>query len=325
MRLVKAHKYGVPEVLQVVEQAEPQLGPGQVMIKVMASGIGFGETFARRGKYPSSFPLPFEPGWEVGGQIIHVGEGVDPSLVGLLVLASNSGGRGYADLFVVNADAVLPVPAKVSIEQATAAFLSGQVAFGVLSAVRVQPGETVLITAAAGAIGSLLLQLAKAAGAGAVIGAARGKEKGVVLSQLGADATIDYSEDNWVERVREITGGKGADVVIDSVGGAIGRGALDATANVHGRLGIFGISSGAGITIETLNLARRGITVVGALGIMMAAPEQEKHAWSREVLSCVAAGRLRAVIGQTYPLEQAAEAHAALEERRTIGKVLLLP
>ena len=324
MRIVRVRQFGAPEVLKIEEQEEPQAGPGQVVIAVEAAGVGFGDTLIRSGKY--AYPLPFVPGWEVGGHIIRAGQDVDQSLVGQSVLVSNTtNGGGYTEQIAVDAASVVRIPAGLSVEQAVGVFLAGQMAFGALKTVHVAPGESVLITAAAGGIGSLLIQLAKAAGAGTVIGAARGQEKLTTISRLGADAAIDYSESNWVEQVREITAGKGADVVLDSVGGAIGNQALEATANGHGRIGVYGISSGSGITIETLSLARRGITVIGSLGIVMSISERETRANIEAALAEAAAGRLTAIIGQTYPLQHAAQAHTAIEERRTTGKVLLIP
>ncbi|MBO0793789.1 MAG: zinc-binding dehydrogenase [Ktedonobacteraceae bacterium] len=323
MHIVQARQFGPPEVLQIEKTEEPQAGPGQVIIDVKAAGVGFGDTLIRSGKYP--FPLPFVPGWEVGGLITKVGPGGDRSLIGRPVVARLTSGGGYAQQVAVDAAAFLHIPPGLSIEQAIGVYLAGQTAASLLKTVPIIGGEVVLITAAAGSVGSLLVQLAKAAGAGTVIGAARGKEKLNAVSRLGADIAIDYGEDGWVEQVREVTGGKGADVVIDSVGGAIGQQALELTASGHGRLAMFGASSGSGITIETLTLARRGVTVIGALGMMLAMTEQQTRANAEFVLAEAAAGRLTAVIGQTYPLERAAEAHTALEARQTIGKVLLIP
>lgn len=323
MRIVQARQFGPPDVLQVEEAEEPQAGPGQVIIDVKAAGVGFGDTLIRSGKYP--FPLPFVPGWEVGGRIARVGPDGDRSLIGQPVVARLTSGGGYAERVAVDAATLFRIPTGLSIEQAVGVFLAGQTAVSLHKVIRITAGEVVLITAAAGSVGSLLVQLAKAAGAGTVIGAARGKGKLDEISRLGADIAIDYSEEDWVEQVREVTGGKGADVVIDSVGGNIGQQALEVTANGHGRLAVFGVSSGSAITIETLGLARRGITVIGALGIMLAMSEQEMRANAEFALAEAAAGRLVAMIGQTYPLERAVEAHAALESRQTIGKVLLIP
>lgn len=323
MRMIRAQQFGPPDVLTVEEQAEPQAGPGQVIIAVETAGVGFGDTLIRSGKYP--FPLPFAPGWEVGGRVASVGPDGDQSLIGQRVLARLMAGGGYAERVAVDVAALVSVPAGLSIEQAVGVFLAGQTAVSLLKTAPLEPGESVLITAAAGSVSSLLVQLAKAAGAGIVIGAARGKQKLEVVARLGADVAVDYSEDGWVEQVRAATGGNGADLVIDSVGGTIGQQALEVAANGHGRLAIFGTSSGGGIAIETRPLAQRGITVIGALGKMLAMTPQEQRTNAEFALAEAAAGRLSAVIGQTYPLEQAAAAHAALEARQTIGKVLLIP
>jgi NADPH2:quinone reductase len=323
VRIVQAHQFGPPEVLQVEEGEEPQAGPGQVVIEVLAAGAAFGNTVLRSGKAP--LPLPHVPGWEVGGRITRIGPGGDQTLVGKLVVAATRNNvGGYAEQVAVDTANLFPLPTGLSVEQAVGVFSAGQTAVSVLGTARIEPGASVLIMAAAGSTGSLLVQLAKAAGAGTVMGAARGKEKLEVVARLGADVTIDYQLPGWGEQVRKATGNNGADVVLDSVGGAVGRQALEVTANGHGRLVVFGSSSGSGMTIETEQLSRRGITVIGALGMMLAMTEQEMRA-SAEFALAEAAGRLVAVIGQTYPLERAAEAHAALEARQTIGKVLLIP
>lgn len=324
MRIIQVRQFGPPEVLKVEEGEEPQAGPGQVVIKVSVAGVGFGDTIIRAGKYP--FPIPFIPGSEVGGQIIQVGPDGDQALEGKLVVAhTNNFSGGYAEQVAVDAANVFPIPAGLSVEQALGVFRAGQTATGLLKAMNVKAGESVLITAAAGSIGTMLVQLAKAAGAGTVIGAARGKEKLAMVSRLGADVAIDYSEDNWVEQVREATGGQGADVALDAIGGTIGRQTFEALANGRGRLGTYGYSSGAFAQIDSTQLGRRGLTVTGPLGIMFTRPEQEQRSYAISALEEAAAGRLTPVIGQTYPLERAADAHAALEGRQTIGNVLLIP
>jgi NADPH2:quinone reductase len=234
-------------------------------------------------------------------------------------------GGGYGERVVADMTNVFTLPKELSVEQALGVFLAAGTAIRILKTAQVEPGEAVLITAAAGNTGSQLVQLAKATGAGLVIGAARGKEKLAAVSQLGADVTIDYSEDDWVEQVRNVTGGKGADVVIDAVGGTIGHQAFEVTANGHGRLVVYGSSSGTEATIGMHELAMRGITVIGALGIAMTRTEQETRADIEAALHEAAIGRLVAIIGQTYPLERAADAHAAIEARQVIGKVLLIP
>lgn len=324
MRIIHVRQFGAPEVLKIEEREEPQAGPGQVVIKVSVAGVGFGDTIIRAGKYP--FPLPFIPGLEVGGRVIQVGPDGDQSLEGKLVVAhTNNFSGGYAEQVAVDVINTFPIPTELSVEQAMGVFRAGLTATGLLKAMNVKAGESVLITAAAGSIGTMLVQLAKAAGAKTVIGAARGKEKLAMVSRLGADAAIDYSEDNWVEQVRDATGGQGADVVLDAIGGTIGRQAFEALANGRGRLGIYGHSSDSWIAIGIEEIARRGLTVTGPLGMILARPEQEQRSYAIFALTEAAAGRLAPIIGQAYPLERAAEAHAALEARQTVGNVLLIP
>lgn len=324
MRIVQVREFGSPEVLKVAEAEEPQAGPGQVVIKVEAAGVAFGQVLLRSGRYPR--PLPFVPGWEVGGRVIQVGPDVDPALAGQSVVANTPEFfGGYAEQVVVNSAHLFRVPPQLSLEQATRVFFAGQTAVSILKTVSIRPDDAVLVTAAAGATGSLVLQLAKTAGARTVIGAARGQDKLAAIRQLGADAAIDYSEDNWGEQVRQVTDGKGASVVIDNVGGRIARQAFEATANGHGHLVVFGASSGEGVALDTQEIARRGITVIGALGIALTLTEQETRACAEHALSEAAAGRLLPIAGPTYPLAQASAAHAALEARQIIGKALLIP
>ncbi|WP_165423350.1 zinc-binding dehydrogenase [Ktedonosporobacter rubrisoli] len=322
MRIVQAHQFGPPEVLQVVEKEDPHAEPDQVVIEVQIAGVAFGDTIVRKGLYPT--PLPFEPGREVGGRITHVGRDGDQSLIGKLAVANINAG-GYAERVAASRRNIFLIPPALSVEQAVSVFRAGQTALALLEAMHIQPGDTVLILAAAGSIGSLMIQLVKRAGISMVIGAARGKEKLAMVSRLRADVAIDYSENDWAEQVRTVTGGKGADVVLDAVGGTIGRQAFETLAPGRGRIGIYGFASGTWTQIETRELARRGLTVIGPLGIALTRTEQEWRAFAESALAEAAAGRLVPVIGQTYPLEQAALAHAALEARQTTGNVLLIP
>jgi NADPH2:quinone reductase len=324
MRIVQVHQFGPPEVLKAEEKEEPQAGPGQVVIEVQVAGICFGDTIIRSGKYP--LPLPWVPGLEVAGRVKEVGPDGDQSLIGKLVIArTKNNGGGYAEQAVVDVTDVFHIPTGLSIEQAVGVFLSGRTAIGLMKAVNVTPGDVVLITAAAGSLGSQLVQQARSAGAGTVIGAAYGKKKLDVITQLGADIAIDYSEDDWVEQVRKATDGKCADLVLDGVGGTIGHQAFEATAKGSGRLGVYGCSSGAWTQIETRELAARGITVFAPLTIAFAKPPQEVRVDAETALAEAAAGQLTAIIGPTYPLVRAADAHVAIEARQTTGKVLLIP
>jgi NADPH2:quinone reductase len=323
MRVVRVRQFGAPEVLSVEESEEPQAGPGQVVIAVEVAGVSFGDTSIRAGKFP--FPLPFVPGWEVGGRITQVGPDGDQSFIGERVVALVKTGGGYAERVVVDLATVCPVPQTLPIEQAIGVFVAGGTALYLVKIAHIEPGETVLVTAAAGNVGSQLIQLAKTAGAGLVIAAAGSQEKLAVATRLGADVGINYREENWTEQVRAATGGKGADVIFDAVGGTIGQQAFAVTTQGRGRLVIYGSSSGTEAMVGMHTLSQRGVTLIGALGIAMLRTQQEIIADARNALQEAVAERLLAAIGPKYPLERAAEAHAAIEARQNIGKALLIP
>jgi NADPH2:quinone reductase len=324
MKVVQVRRTGAPEVMNVEEAAEPQPGPGEVVIAVALAGVLYGDVLLRSGAYP--WPLPYVPGLEVGGRVVALGPEVDPALLDTQVVAATAGNvGGYAERAIARAAEVFPVPRGLELGHAVATCLPGAVSVGLLSAMRVTAGESVLVTAAAGRIGSLVVQLARAAGAHPVIGAAGGPAKAAAVRQSGADVAVDYLEQDWVEQVRSATGGRGADVVLDAVGGAIGGQALDAAADAGGRVGIYGFSSGAWTALDTATLARRGLTVTGPLGITFAKPAAQQRADSEQALATAAAGDLVPRIHAVYPLEKVAEAHAELADRRSIGAILLAP
>ena len=323
MRVIRVRECGPPEVLRVEEAERPVPSPGQVLVAVEVAGVVYGDTIVRAGRFP--FPIPYVPGLEVGGRVIAAGPDVGSSLVGRRVVATTPGRTGgYAELALAEAASVYGVPDGLPLDRAVAVFQAGAVAAGVLAAMRVRAGDTVLVTAAAGRVGSLLVQLAKAAGA-RVIGAAGGEEKAAAASAFGADVAVDYRQAGWVARVRAATGGRGASVVLDAVGGTIGGQAIEAAADGAGRIGLYGLASGSWTTIGTPELSRRGLTVTGALGVALASPAAEQRAQAEQALAAAATGRLVPRIHAAHPLEQAARAHADLEGRATIGALVLVP
>jgi NADPH2:quinone reductase len=323
MRVVRVREFGPPQVLRIEEAEAPRPSAGQVVVAVEVAGVIYGETIVRSGRYP--LPLPYEPGMEVGGRVVEVGPDADPSLEGRLVVATTLGNaRGYAEAALAETGNVYPVPDGLPLEQAVPVFQAGAVAAGILSAMRVRDGETVLVTAAAGRVGSLLVQLARASGA-RVIGAVGGPGKLAAAAGAGADVTVDYGGPGWVTEVRAATDGRGADVVLDAIGGTVGEQALEATAEGGGRFGVYGFASGTWVPLDTRSLVRRGLSVVAPLGIAFAKPAAEQRADAERALDAAAAGDLTPRVHATYPLEQAPQAHADLEERRSIGAVLLTP
>jgi NADPH2:quinone reductase len=323
MRVIRVREFGPPQVMRIEEAEAPHPSAGQVVVAVEVAGVIYGETIVRSGRYP--LPLPYEPGMEVGGRVVEVGPDADPSLEGRLVVATTLGNaRGYAEAALAEAGNVYPVPDGLPLERAVPVFQAGAVAAGILSVMRVRAGETVLVTAAAGRIGSLLVQLAGAAGA-RVIGAVGGPGKLAAAAGSGADVTVDYGGPGWVAEVRAATDGRGADVVLDAIGGTVGEQALEATAENGGRFGVYGFASGTWARLDTGRLVRRGLSVIAPLAIAFAKPAAEQRTEAERALDAAAAGDLVPRIHATYPLERAPEAHADLEERRSIGAVLLRP
>jgi NADPH:quinone reductase len=202
-------------------------------------------------------------------------------------------------------------------------FQAGGLARGLLAAMRLRAEDTVLITAAAGRIGSMLVQLAKAAGA-SVIGAASGR-KCPAVTGFGADHVLDYTAAGWPERVRELTSGRGADLVLDGVGGTIAEQALAVTADGGGRIGFYGYASGAWPALDAHAITTRGLTVTGALGAVVRKPDAQQREDALEALAAAARGELRPRIHARHPLSQAADAHRELEGRESVGAIVLVP
>ena len=322
MRVVQATRFGGPEVLVTSEAPDPVAGPGQVVVDVSVAPVLFVDTQIRRGWGGEWFTVkpPYVPGVGVAGQVLSVGEGVDPGWAGRQVVTDTGERGGYAERAVAPAEGLIPVPDGLGLPEAAALLHDGRTALGLAEMARIRPGEWVLVTATGGGLGSLLVQLAHAAGA-RVIGAARGKPKLDLARELGAEAAVDYSEPGWPEQVREATGGPGPDVVFDGVGGQIGLAAFEITAR-GGRVSAHGAPSGGFAEIDPREAERRGVTVRGIQHVQFS-PADGKRLIER-VLSEAAAGRIRPVIGQTFSLERAADAHAAIEARGVIGKTLLL-
>ncbi|WP_329428157.1 zinc-binding dehydrogenase [Streptosporangium sp. NBC_01495] len=322
MRVVEVTRFGGPEVLVPGEAPEPVAGPGQVVVDVSVAGITFVETQIRRGvdKWHDRPELPYVPGATVAGRVSSLGENVDPDWSGRRVIAGTGESGGFAERAVAAVEDLIPVPEGLGLPEAVALHTDGSTALGLVEGARIRPGEWVLVEAAGGGVGSLLVQLAQAAGA-RVVGAARGARKLELARDLGAEVAVDYSDPDWTSRVREATGGAGPDVVFDGVGGEIGRAAFEVTAD-GGRFSVHGASSGQVTEIDPTRARQRAIEVIGIEQLFGFGPRMGR--WAEQVMSEAVAGRIRPIIGQTFPLERAADAHAAIESRGALGKTLLL-
>jgi NADPH2:quinone reductase len=321
VRVIQATRFGDPGVLAVREAPEPFPGAGEVVVGVSIAPVLFLETQLRRGWGREWFPVepPYVPGGGVGGVVISTGEGVDPGWIGRRVVARTDGG-GYAEQAAVPKEALIPVPDGLGMPEAAALLHDGPTALGLAEEARMKPDEWVLVLAAAGGLGTLLVQLAHAAGA-RVIGAARGDRKLDLIRKLGADAAVDYSQPGWPGRVREVTGGAGPDVVFDGAGGQLGREAFEVTAP-GGWFSAHGTPGGGFAGVDPKEAQRRRITLRGIEQVQFSPAEAMRLV--HRALFEAAKGRIHPVIGQTFPLEHAAEAHAAMEARKVVGKTLLV-
>jgi NADPH2:quinone reductase len=318
MRAVMVKEFGPPEVLLVSDVPAPVAGSGEVVIDVDLANITFVETQLRAGRppHPAMLPaLPVIPGNGVGGVVREAGPGVDDGLVGRRVVSSLSGAGGYAERAVAAAGRLVEVPDGMALRDAVALLADGRTALMLVRLAAPRPGETVLVEAAAGGVGTLLVQLARNAGA-RVVALAGGERKLAVARELGADLAVDYRHDGWAQQVREAVGG--ADVVFDGVGGDVGVAAFGLL-HAEGRYCPFGMASGSAAQVPAAEAQARGAKIIrGGLR------PDEMTGLTRTAIQEAAAGRLRPVIGQEFALEDAAAAHAAIEARATIGKTLLV-
>ena len=313
MRAVVIREFGPPEVLEPAEVAEVRAEPDEVVIEVEFANVTFVETQVRAGRPPHPSMLPALPailGNGVGGT---VGEG--SPWAGRQVVASLNGTGGYAERAVSPVARLIGIPDGLAMRDAVALLADGRTALALVRHADLRAGETVLVEAAGGGVGTLLVQIARRAGARVV--ALAGQPRKLALARdLGADVTVDYSHDGWERQVRDLAGQ--VDVVFDGVGGDIGLAAFGLL-GAGGRFCPFGMASGSFAPVPP-DLARdRQVTVRAGAG---GSPE-ELAELARTALAEAAAGRLRPVVGQEFELAEAARAHAAIEARQTVGKTLL--
>jgi NADPH:quinone reductase len=319
MKAVVMDEFGPPEVLRLKDVPRPSAGRAAVVIGVAYAGLTFVETQVRAGSAPSKAMLPALPailGNGVGGTVIRAGDEAGPGLLGQRVVATLGGkGGGYAEEAAAAVPGLVEVPDGVGLRDATALLADGRTALGLTELAGIGSGDTVLVEAAAGGVGTLLVQFARNAGA-RVVALAGGERKLAVARDLGAGLVIDYRDAGWPSLVREAVGK--VDVVFDGVGGGIGLAAFGLLGD-GGRFCPFGMASG-GFAPVGQDLAReRGVSL-----LRNGPPDAERiRALSKAALDEAAAGRIRPVIGQEFTLSQAAAAHAAIETRATIGKTLL--
>jgi NADPH:quinone reductase len=317
MRAVRLHEFGPASNLRLEEVDDPSPAAGQVRIAVAAAGVHLIDTTIRSGVPMGPLPLPelpAIPGREVAGVVDAVGPDTDDGWLGRRVVAHlGAASAGYAELAVREVDHLHALPDGVSDEVAVAMIGTGRTAMAILDTARIGPADVVLVTAAAGGLGALLSQAARAAGA-TVVGAA-GPAK---LDRVAADVVVDYTRADWPDAVRAGLDGRQVTVALDGVGGEAGRAAFELLAR-GGRHVVYGWSAGEMTRISTGDIVARALTVGSALVRPGSMRDLEERS-----LAAAASGRLTPLITR-FPLAEAAAAHAALEARETVGKVVLIP
>ena len=322
MKAIRIHEAGGPEVLRLEEVPDPQPGPGEAVVRLEAIGLNFIEVYHRTGLYRSA--LPFTPGGEGAGRVVAVGQDVSGIKPGDRV-ASTSLRGSYAELAWAPIDKLVPVPDEVETSVAAAVLLQGLTAhYLATSTYPLAQGSWCLIHAAAGGVGLLLCQMAKARGA-RVIGTVSTEEKAALATQAGADHVVLYTRQDFVSEARRLTGGRGVAVVYDSVGESTFEGSLNSLAP-RGMLVLFGQSSGPVPPVDPQVLNAKGSLYLTRPTLThYTASRDELLTRARDLFAWMEAGKLQVRIDRTYPLADAAAAHRALEGRETKGKVLLLP
>lgn len=322
MKAIRVATFGGPEVLRLEEVPDPSPGPGEVAVRVEAAGVNFIDVYHRTGLYPN--PLPLVPGLEGAGVVSGVGRDVAGFREGDRVAWTMVPGS-YAETVLVPTARAVRVPNDLELRTAAAVMLQGLTAhYLCTSTYPLKAGDSCLVHAAAGGVGLLLVQMARARGA-RVLGTVSTEEKAALAREAGADEVILYTRENFLEAVRRLTGGAGVDVVYDSVGKTTWEKSLDAL-KPRSMAVFYGQSSGPVPPIDLLALSRRGsLFLTRAILGDYIADRGSLDARVRDVFGDVAAGRLKVRVGATWPLAEAAEAHRALEGRKTTGKVLLIP
>jgi NADPH2:quinone reductase len=322
MQTIRVHEYGGPDVLRYEELPTPTPGPDDVVVRLEAAGVNYVDIYQRMGLYKMA--LPYTPGSEGAGTVADVGAHVRDLRVGARVAYGGSLGA-YATHAVVPAARLVALPETIDSQRAAALMLQGMTAHYLChSTYPLRKGETALIHAAAGGVGLLLVQMAKMLGA-RIIATVSTKAKALLAREAGADEVILYAEDDFEVEVKRLTGGRGVQVVYDSVGKTTFNQSLNCLAP-RGYMVLFGQASGPVPPMDPQVLAQKGSLFLTrpTMGNYIATRE-ELLARANELLQWVASGRLRVRIDRTFPLAQAADAHRALESRATAGKVLLLP
>jgi NADPH2:quinone reductase len=315
MKAIRVHELGGADKLTLEEVEKPTPAADEVLIKVAAAGVNYADTMMRAGNYLTKPDLPFTLGYESAGTVEMVGDSIKYLKVGQRVLATTNSG-GYAEFATAKANATMPIPDELGYGESTALLVQGLTALGLLAPTK--SGESILIHAAAGGVGTLLVQLAKHKGL-KVIGTASSEQKLHKVIELGADFAINYSDEDWTDEVLQATDGKGVNWIIEMVGGEIVGKNLKVLAK-HGTMWVYGSASNQDFRVSVLSLMHKNHKIQGYW--LMNEPVKNQIAYTQELLEHIKSGRLKIEVTE-FPLEKAREAHEAIEARKTTGKVVL--
>lgn len=320
---IQIDRTGGPEVLVQKDLPTPQPGPGEILIRHGAIGLNFIETYHRSGLYPMSLPRVL--GQEAAGVVEAVGQGVTRFHVGDRAAYTAGSSGSYAAFATIDAGRAIKLPDFISDDLAAAVALKGLTVEALLNrCYRLEPGQTALIHAAAGGVGALMVQWAKAIGA-TVIGTAGSPAKAALAKDHGADHVLDYADPRWPDQVRALTSGTGVQVAYDGVGKATVEGSMNSLAR-RGWLVVFGNASGPAPAIDPLALMRGGSLVMTRPTLYdFIATTAEMDAAAEALFAMIGSGAIKPQIGQRFALKDAADAHRALESRQTVGSTLLIP
>ena len=322
MKAIRVAAYGDPKVLQLQDVERPKPGPGEALVRVHAAGVNYADVYFRNGAARMPIPFPFTPGIEGSGTVEAVGERVREVKVGDRVAYATRGLGSYAEYHAVNVGTLVPLPDQVSFEQGAAAILQGLTAHYLLHEFYpIRRGSTVLVHAAAGGMGLVLVQWLKHLGAVA-IGTVSTEEKVRVARQAGADHVILYTKQDFAEEAKKITGGTGVDYVIDGVGKTTFTKNFDALKS-RGWATVFGMASGPAEPVVPNSLMAKSITISGGALFNYMVTREELLGRASDVFAGLREGWLKLHIDRALALEQAAEAHRLLEGRQTVGKLIL--
>ena len=320
MRAIRIHEFGEPKDLRVDEVPRPEPGPGEVLVHVRCAALNFPDILKIAGKHHNKIEPPFAPGSEFAGTVAEVGAGVDGFEPGERVFA-RTGHGGFVEYVAVPVDKVVRTPESMPDEDAAVFSLVYHTSYiALVHRARLQPGETVLVHSAAGGVGLAAVQIARAKGAGKIIGTVGSDEKAAAVRANGADVVVNYRTDDFVETVKRETAGLGADIIYDPVGGEVSERSTKCIAS-EGRILIIGFTSGAFTKFRSNHILVKNYSVIGVL-IGRTNASASRRCWE-ELLALYEEGAVKPVINHRFPMEEAADAMELLSSRKATGKIVL--